>query len=163
MTKLLAGTCVAIAALGQLALTASGGAGDPRGLPLLPLAVLAAWSAARGPGEAWAGLLPAPLLLGLASDERVGWFLLALLPTPLLAAALRGSHSAWRSIVVSAAAAAPGLALYTLLLFVVAGDLPRLVEEPAYLAGGVLWTCLLAALLAAVLLLFRPHQRGLFG
>src|SRR5688500_12435934 len=100
MTSLVAAVCVALAALVQLAFVAAGASGgDLRSLPLLPLAMLAAWAAARGPDEAWAVLLPAPLVLGLASDERVGWFVLALTPTPLLAAALRGRRGGERKAV----------------------------------------------------------------
>jgi hypothetical protein len=161
VTRLAAAACVTLAALAQLVLAAS--VGDVRGLPLVPLAVLAAWAVARSPIEAWAGLLPAPLLLGLASDERVGWFVLALAPTPLLAAALRGHHGAPRILAASVAAAAGGAVLYTLLLVGVDGGARGLIDDAAALGRSVVLTCLLAALLAAALLPFRTREHGLFA
>nr|HRC62231.1 hypothetical protein [Dehalococcoidia bacterium] len=44
--------------------------------PLLPVALLAAWGALRGPEEIWPALLVAPLPLALLSEQRLGWFLL---------------------------------------------------------------------------------------
>ena len=170
MTGLVAAACVACAALLQLAIIASGAAAaDLPGLPLLPLATIAAWAAARGPDEAWAGLLPAPVLLGLASDERVAWFVLALTPTPLLGAALRGNvggeprAAMLGALAASAGAAFAGVLAYTLLLALVAGDARALLAEPGPLGRGALLTSVLAAVLAAALLAVRPHRRGLFG
>ncbi|MSP22710.1 MAG: hypothetical protein EXR66_06800 [Dehalococcoidia bacterium] len=167
MKKFAAAACllsVALASLAQLGLVASvSGSVDACALPLLPLAALAAWAAVRGPVEAWAGLLPAPLLLGLTSDERVGWFIIALAPTPLIAVALRGPHNAARTIGVAACTAAAGLAIYAALLEGVAGSGRDLLEAPSALGRALLLTCLLAALVSVVLLPFRPRERGLFG
>jgi len=170
MTRLVAAAWVALATLLQLAIIASGPAvADLRSLPLLPLAALAAWAAARGPDEAWTGLLPAPLLLGLASDERAAWFLLALTPTPLLAAALRGRGrgearaAKLGALAASGGAAFAGVLAYMLLFALLAGDAGAVLDEPGALARGALLTSLLAAVLAGALLVPRPRRRGLFG
>lgn len=161
---LVCGVSVALAALAQLGLVASvAGDVDVRALPVLPLAALAAWTAARGPLEAWAGLLPAPLLLGLTSDERVGWFVLALAPTPLIAAALGRGPGAPRTLGAAAIAAVVGLVLYTALLEGVAGEARSLIEGASALGRGALLTGLLAMLLGVALLPFRPRARGLFA
>ena len=54
--------------------------------PLLPVALIAAWTMARGERELWPALLVVAAVMGVASSERIGWFLLALLPAALLAA-----------------------------------------------------------------------------
>ena len=48
--------------------------GDPRAAPLIPLAAIAGWSAARGFGEVAPCLLGAALVLGVASEDQAGWF-----------------------------------------------------------------------------------------
>jgi hypothetical protein len=161
---------VALAALLQLGLTASTGGGlDARALPVLPLAALAAWAAARGAAEAWAGLLPAPIVLGLASSERVGWFLLALALTPLLASAFRGqgdardAGAALHTVGAAGGGALVGALIYTLLLDAAAGDLPRALAASSALGVGALGTAVIAAGLGVALLPFRPRHRGLFG
>jgi hypothetical protein len=151
---------VALAALAQLALAA---AGYTQGVPLAPLAVLAAWAVVRNPFEAWSGLLPAPLLLGLASDDRAGWVLIALAPTPLIAAALQARHSAIRTVAAAVATAAAGAAICALVLAGAHGALHTLAGTAAINGVSILLTGLLAAPLAVLLLPFRVRERGLFA
>ncbi|MCA9857533.1 MAG: hypothetical protein KC458_09675, partial [Dehalococcoidia bacterium] len=58
---------------------------DPLAAPVIPVVLVAAWGAVRRPDETWPAILLPAVVLGVASEERVGWFLLALLPAPLIA------------------------------------------------------------------------------
>lgn len=160
MSLMLAVALVFASAVAQLALEAA--VGFSAGVPLLPTAVLAAWARTRGPIEAWAALAPAAILIGVASEARAGWVVLALLPTPLLACALpRGN--AWRSLAISSVAAGAGAAAYLALLAA-----PGVLESPGDVQVGAIarsagWTALGALVLAVMLLPFRPRERGLFS
>lgn len=133
--------------------------------PMLPIALLAAWIAVRGPSEAWAVLLIVPAALGAASEERVGWFVLALLPTAFAAIALRpGAHPSRRSFVTRAAAAAgAGAMLYALTLAIAVAHVDGSSGALASLATSGLATASLAATTAVLLLPLRPRARGLFS
>ena len=133
--------------------------------PMLPIALLAAWAAVRGGSEVWSVLLIVPVTLGAASEERVGWFLLALLPTALTAMALRpAAHPSRRSFVARAAVtAAAGTVLFALTLGVAAAQ-PDLSRDGlvSLFASGVV-TAVVAATAAVLLLPLRPRARGLFS
>ncbi len=135
---------------------------DPLAAPILPLAVLAGWGAARGLAEAAPAAVIAALVLGVASEERAGWFLLAMLPTAALvtpALALRPS----RRLLLAPAAAALGVIAYQGLLHLSSGDLALLARgEP--LLSAALWSAALALVLAAIswALRPRPSSSGLF-
>lgn len=125
---------------------------EPSAAPVLPIALLAAWGIMRSPEEVWPALLLAPLPLGLASDERLGWFLLALLPTAALL--VRGSppESAQKLGRVPVAAGL-GTVGYLVLLWVAAGEAGTLPRSAPTIAGAAVMTALLATLLA---MLFWP-------
>jgi len=137
----------------------------PEGAPLIPVALFAGWVTVRGPSEVWAALLVAPAALGAASEERVGWFLLALLPTALVAITLpRGRHpSGWTSVALAAGTAVIGAALYTLTLAVASTRIDLSTAGLEASSTAVLLTGLLAAGLAALLLPLRRRSRGLFS
>ena len=138
---------------------------QPEQAPLLPVALLAAWIAVRGPSEAWAAVLVAPIALGAASEERVGWFLLALLPTALVATLLpRGKQPSARTFVVRAVAAAVlGSMLFALTLAIAAARVELSSHGIGALGSAALLTALLAAGVAALLLPFRHRTQGLFS
>ncbi len=160
MIAVLAVVLVAASALVQMAMEASIGAST--GVPLLPIATLGAWARVRPSFEAWVAIPPAALLLGIASDERTGWVLLALLPAPLLASfAPRGGVGL--TLAVAAAAAGLGAGAFLWMLAIVDGNATPAFDEVRTIAGVAGWTALGALLLAACLLPFRPRQRGLFG
>jgi hypothetical protein len=133
--------------------------------PMLPIALLAAWIAVRGPAEAWAVLLIVPATLGAASEERVGWFILALLPTALAAIALRpGAHPSRRSFVVRASVAAgAGTMAYALTLAVAAARVDVTSDGLASLTASGVVTATVAGTAAILLLPLRPRAQGLFS
>lgn len=141
---------------------------DPLAAPVLPVALIAAWAATRRPEETWPAILLPAIVLGAASEERVGWFLLALLPGPLVAAVavrrLRPRvNGLWRRISVAGGAGAAGAIAYGLVLAVAGGLGASLVTH----AGPLLATGALSAAVAAVAALafwpLRPRERDLFA
>jgi hypothetical protein len=148
--------------------------------PLLPVALVAAWAAAREPIEVAPALVVAAGALGAVSTERVGWFLLALLPTVAVAVAARelprraswgrgrrtlerpaGREAALTDVALRAAvAAAVGAAAYLALLALASGRPALLPALGVSIAGATVWSAALATVLA---LLLRPRRRGLFG
>jgi len=130
--------------------------------PLLPVALIAAWATARGEREAWAALLIASMVLGVASQERVGWFLLALLPTAALSIFAVRSTAA-RRIASAPIVAAGGALLYLAVLALASGRLAALGEQLTAGIAAAAWTALVAALFALVLWPLQPRtSRGLF-
>ncbi|MFN8585878.1 MAG: hypothetical protein U0446_11240 [Dehalococcoidia bacterium] len=130
--------------------------------PLLPVALLAAWGALRGPEEIWPALLVAPLPLALLSEQRLGWFLLALLPTAALVLG-RPDPDTPGQFARAPAAAGVGTLAYLVLLWLAAGDIRGLPSAFATLVGAALLTALLAALFAALLWPVRARRApGLF-
>jgi hypothetical protein len=134
---------------------------DARGAPLLPAALIAAWASVRKTGETWPALLIAPVMLGAASEERVGWFLLALLPTAALTL-IAGRTSAARRFAVAPAAAGAGAVAYLVLLTLAAGRPGALPSATAELAAAALWTAAAAAVATAALWPLRSRKHGLF-
>jgi hypothetical protein len=142
---------------------------EPLGAPVLPVAAVAAWTAARGPRELWPALVLAPVLLGTASVERVGWFLLALLPAATAPAALR-AHDESRFVtlagrcMLAAAAAGFGAAFHSTLLTIAGGQATTLAAAVGTLGAGAIWTAALALLIAAALPVSRTRAAaGLFA
>ena len=144
---------------------------EPRTAPLLPVAVVAGWSAARGLGEAAPALLGAAVVLGAASEERAGWFLLAMLPAAaLIAGAGTGSSASSglsapspRGLLLVPAAAGLGAVLYQGLLHLVAGELGALGNDREAVLAAAAWTAALAGVLALLAWPLRPRPApGLF-
>ena len=151
--------------------------------PLLPVALVAAWAAARNPVEIAPALVVAAAALGAVSTERVGWFLLALLPTAALAVTARAlpPRAPWgrgrpaletraaregsliEVVLRAAVAAALGAAAYLALLALAAGRPTLLPALGASIIGAAAWSAALAAALALLLRPLRPRRRGLFG
>lgn len=137
--------------------------GDPRAAPLIPLAVVAGWSAARGFGLVAPVLLGAALVLGVASEDRAGWFVLAIAPaTALLAVA--DTVSPLRRLALAPAAATLGAGAYTALLYAVSGRFELLGVQSETAVDVVLWTGALAAACALLAWPLRPRtpRTGLF-
>ncbi|MCK9487473.1 MAG: hypothetical protein M0R73_12370 [Dehalococcoidia bacterium] len=148
---------------------------DPLAAPVLPVALIAAWAVTRGGTgdhegcpEIWPAILLPAVVLGAASEERMGWFLLALLPAPALAAVgaarIRPRVTGFgRRLGIATGVAALGAMSYAVVLAVAAGlatDLPA--SSPSLLATG-----LGSAGLAAVAMLafwpLRRRERSLFA
>lgn len=161
-------TRVALAALALLASLLQAGAlpalfFDPSAAPLLPVALLAAWGALRGPDELWPALLVAPLPLALLSEERLGWFLLALLPTAAMLVHRRPQPDTPGQFARAPLVAAPGAFAYLGLLWLAAGDVRGLPGALATLLGAAFLTAAAAALFAALLWPLRARRApGLF-
>ena len=134
---------------------------DARAAPLLPAALIAAWASVRTTGETWPALLIAPAMLGAASEERVGWFLLALLPTAAFTL-IANRASGTRRFAAAPAAAGAGAIAYLVLLTLAAGRPGALAPATAELAAAALWTAAAAAITVAALWPLRSRTRGLF-
>ena len=137
--------------------------GDPRAAPLIPLAAIAGWSAARGFGEVAPCLLGAALVLGVASEDQAGWFVLAMVPAAALLA-VADAVSPLRRLALAPAAATLGAGAYTALLYAASGrfELLSVHSEPA--VEVVLWTGALTAVCALLAWPLRPRtpRTGLF-
>ncbi len=157
------GAMAAVAALLQLAAVPSLFV-DGAAAPLLPVALISAWAAARDGNETWPVLLVVPVMLGVVSEERVGWFMLALLPSAALALFTRQTDiaSGVRRFARAPLDAAAGAVLYLSLLTLAAGRPAILAEMAGTYALAALWTAAAAALLAGALWPLRPRPRGLF-
>jgi hypothetical protein len=140
---------------------------DSWSTPLLPVALVAAWGINRSTDQVWLALLPAALLPGIVSTQRIGWFLVALLPVALAGAALTRSQAneehglLWR-LPATAAVAGLGTLGYLLLLATVGRELTASIEAAPAIATATLGTSALAALLAP-LLQPRKRRQGLFA
>ncbi len=148
--------------------------------PLLPVVLLAAWGSARDPIETVPAAIVSAAALGTVSSERVGWFLLALLPTivaaftaragldrvpggrPGLDAARARGPSFPAAALLGAGAAAVGAAAYVALLTIASGDVGLFPELLGSIAGTAAWSAGLAAVLAPLLRPLRRERRGLF-
>jgi hypothetical protein len=135
---------------------------DPASTPLLPVALLAAWGAMRSLDDMWPGFFVVPLTLGVVSEERVGWFLLALLPTAALL--MRPAPpEALRQLSRAGLVAAAGALAYLVLLFIAAGEVAALLNAVPRLAVAMLGTAAIAATFALLLWPARSRRaRGLF-
>ena len=132
---------------------------------------MAGWSAARGLGEAAPALLGAAVVLGAASEERAGWFLLAMLPAAALIAGAGAARpgpsgpalpSAW-GLLLAPAAAGLGAALYQGLLQLAAGQLGVLGGDREAVLAAAAWTAVLAGVVALLAWPLRPRPApGLF-
>lgn len=131
-------------------------------LPLLPLAILAAWGAVRPASEVCIALPAVAIVLGVSSQERVGWYLLACAP---LAATLllAPEREAWpRRLARAPIAAGLGACAYGALLLVASGRVQALPGEAFAIGGAALVTALIAALCVAVLVPLRARSVGLY-
>ena len=123
---------------------------QPLAAPVLPLVVIAGWGAARGLGEAVAATVLAAIVLGVASEERAGWFLLAMLPTAVLllpATALRR----WERLLLAPVAAALGVVAFQALMRFSSGLGALSAEQQNQLFEGATWTAAAALVVAVVL------------
>lgn len=161
MSRVLLCVLVALAVLAQLAIVpvflASSAA------PFLPLALIGGWGAVRGASEVIPALPVVAVPFGVASEERVGWYLLACLPLVvfLLVAPRRATRAPL--CVVAGAAAGAGGALYPVLLLIVAGRVGSLQAEAVSVALGSLVTGGLGGLVATCIWPWRSATRSLFG
>ncbi|MGE0227076.1 MAG: hypothetical protein AB7I38_10060 [Dehalococcoidia bacterium] len=136
---------------------------DPLAAPLLPVALLAAWGALRGPEELWPAFLVAPLPLALLSEERLGWFLLALLPTAGLLLRRRPDPDTLAQFARAPLVAALGALGYLALLWLAAGDVRGLPGALTTLVGAALLTAVASSLFAVLLWPLRARRApGLF-
>ncbi len=155
MKALLAMAIALALAATQLALESA--IDSPTAVPLLPIALVAAWAVVRDPIEAALALLPVAWVLGVASDQPVGWLLIALVPALLLGAAGRALG---RDRAIPAAALAGATSALAYLAILAAAPLPDLFPNALATAG---WTAATALATAVALYPFRPRERGLFG
>jgi len=159
VTTLLVALLAGALTLVEVAVTPAGGA------PVLPLALIACWGVLRGAHEVMPAAAVVAIPLGVTSQERLGWFILALLP--LLLALLLVTHGTQRArgAAIGAAVAGGGSLAYGVVLLLVAGPARALPGAmPALLAVSSV-TALLAGL--GVLLLWpwrtRTRVQGLFA
>ena len=127
--------------------------------PLLPVALLAAWGSVRPANEVWGALLVTPVALGLASEQRVGWFMLALLPTAALLLAAPPADGTRRLGRASLAAGA-GALCYLVLLTLAGGRPGELAAASGAITRASLGTALLASAAALALSPLASRQRA---
>lgn len=140
---------------------------EPWATPLLPCALVAAWAATRQPEESWPIVLASAVLLGIASVERSGWFLIALLPTFGVGLAI-GSfaphhHNFGARLGRATATAATGAVCYLGTLALTSGSVVGLVAAVPAVALAGLGTAVLAAIGVVALIPLRPRPAGLFS
>lgn len=128
--------------------------------PLLPVAVVAAWGTLRDPAEVWPALLLAAITLGVASEQRAGWYLLALLPTGALL--LAPAPPSIARVARAALTATAGAWTYSAVLLLADGHGAALPAFGVDLVGGAMWTGAIAAMLTLALWPVRARARGLF-
>lgn len=159
MRLILVATLGFVAAIWQLG--AAPLAFAPGTAPLLPVALLAAWATLRTPAEAWPALLTSGVALGVASSERVGWFLLALLPAALAGALVATAPPAHRLALAPLLGGAAAVA-YVALLAMAGGHAGLLTSRPLDLLAAAALTALCTAVAALACWPFRLRQARLF-
>ncbi len=140
---------------------------EPLAAPVLPAILIAAWAAIRRPEETWPAIVLPAIIFGVLSEERVGWFLLALLPTPLIASIavrrfqprITGFH---RRALTGASVAAASAWLYGLFLLLAADMVGELPHAASNLTASAVLSGLLALIVSACFWPLRPRSRGLF-
>lgn len=139
---------------------------DPLAAPVLPIALVAGWAAMRRAEETWPAILLPAVVLGAASEERVGWFLVALLPAPLIAAVLvrrfKRATGFWRRTLTAGGAAAAAAVLYACVLALAGGVGGELPERSGALVAAATASALVALVASACCWPLRPRRRGLF-
>ena len=160
LAALVAGLALGLAQLGAAPVLFA----DARSAPLLPLALLAGWSAARGFGAVAPGLIGAALVLGLASEDAAGWFVLAMAPGAALLAAADAAPPS-RRLALAPAAAALGAAAYAATLYAASGRLDLLGVHADAAIQATAWTGAIAAACALAAWRLRPRapETGLFA
>ncbi len=144
-------------------------AASPLAVPLLPVALLAAWCVMRRPTETWPVLLVTPMLLGPLSEEQFGWFLVALLPAAAVGTLLSPIDAPGpppglgHQLALVALVAAVGAAGHAAILATAGGVPGNLVHDAGAIAGSLAWTVIFAFAMALVLAPLRPRPRGLFA
>lgn len=140
--------------------------------PLLPVAIIAAWSAIRQPRELWLALLLGAVVLGVNSGTRSGAYLLALLMPSIMAVALQPLLDEQRHTVTllqrlggSAAIGGGGALLYVSTLALGSGSLHLVraaLEAPLALLTAALWTACIAGALTGLLWPLRARPESMF-
>jgi hypothetical protein len=159
VTRLLVALLAAVLALVEASI-APGAA-----VAVLPLTLIACWGVLRGADEVMAAALAMAVPLGVLSEARLGWFILALLPLLLTLVMVPHGAQRARGAAIGAAVAGGSSLAFGLVLLLAAGQ-PRALpaEVPALLAASSV-TALLTGF--GVLLLWRwrarPHAQGLFA
>lgn len=128
-----------------------------------PLALIAAWGVVRGASEVMPASAAVAIPLGVVSEERVGWFVIAALPLLVALLFVARSEERARSSWMAACVAGAGSVGFSLILLTVAGRLRALPDEvPAILAAGGV-TALLAGIGVLLLWRWRVRTQGLFA
>ena len=141
---------------------------QPLAAPVLPIALLAGWSAIRRPREAWPVPVAAAIVLGAVSEARVGVFVLALLPALVIVTLVRlrerrGEGTALRRLALAAVAGGVGALCYVAFLSAADRNVVALTHAVPSLFIGMLWTGLLAMIVGAALWRVRTSSGGLFA
>ncbi len=142
--------------------------------PLLPVALIAAWGTARDPIEIVPALFVTATGFGSVSTEQVGWFLIALLPTAVVAITVRAlpirtrhqpAHETQIAVVIirAAAAAAVGASSYLAILTIASGEPTLLPTLGTSIGSAAAWSTAFASVTVLLLHLLQPRRHGLFG
>lgn len=140
---------------------------DPLAAPVLPVALIAGWAVMRRVEETWPALILPAIVLGATSEERAGWFLIALLPAPVFAIAgvrrLKPRVSGMgRRLLTAAAIGAGGACAYAAVLGLAGGVIADLPRHASALLAAMAMSAVLATLAALAFWPLRRRERGLF-
>jgi hypothetical protein len=130
---------------------------------VLPVAVIVALGAWRGLHAGGPAALAAALTLGVASELRAGWFVLALLPAAASLAWLVTASMSRRLLLIPLVAALAALS-YDGVLLLAAGRPLAIADDGGAAAQAAIASAVLALLLAALAWPLRPRPpRGWFA
>ncbi len=158
MSRLLLSVLAIAVALLQVSALAGLGS-QATAVPLLPIALFAAWGATRGLDDLWVALPMGAVPLGLASDGRIGWFVIALLPTLALLMIFPAGSSFGRRIGMVTITSIAGASAFTVLMLLSQGTWPAMTESTA---GAALMTAGLAVGTTCLLWPVRSRLLGLY-
>lgn len=130
---------------------------------LLPLTVLAAWGVVRRADEVITAIPAVAVPLGISSEERVGWYLLACVPFALALVALSTIEGRTQRFAAASVAAATGSAAFVLVMLAVGGHAAAIVTEAPSLLASALLAALLAPACTLLLWPWRTRRPGLFA
>lgn len=130
---------------------------------VLPLALIAAWGVVRGADEVMLALPAAAIPLGVMSEERVGWFIVAALPLLVALLLINRGEAFARAAGIAAAVASAGSIVFGLVLLLVGGRVRAVPHEAVPLLLAACAAALLASIAAGVLWRWRTQSRRLFA
>lgn len=130
---------------------------------VLPVALIAAWGVLRGAGEVLPALPAVAIPLGVTSEERIGWFVIAALPLLVALLYVTPREQRVRSMALAACVAGGGSVAFGLVLLIAGGRLRALPTEAAPILAAGCAAAVIAGIGVLLLWRWRAHAHGLFA